>query len=87
MPPASSLKAIRNRQSEILDARLTQIMNFRLLAPDIQAALLHLPCVLEGRPPIKYRDLMPILQDPAWKKQREKWESIFHAKGRAGIDS
>lgn len=72
------------RLGHVSRARLTQIMNLRLLAPDIQEALLHLPRVLEGRPPVKYRDLNPILQDPVWRSQREKWESIFHAKNPAG---
>lgn len=72
------------RLGHVSRARLTQIMNLRLLAPDIQEALLHLPRVLEGRPPLKYRDLIPLLQDPVWRSQREKWESIFDAKDPAG---
>ena len=67
------------RLGRVSRARLTQIMNLRLLAPDIQEALLHLPRVLVGRPPIKYRDLIPILQDPVWKSQREKWKSVIQA--------
>jgi hypothetical protein len=47
-------------------------MNLRLLAPDIQEELLLLPRVLEGRAPLKYRDLLPILRCPVWRDQREK---------------
>lgn len=58
-------------------ARLTQIMNLRLLAPDIQEALLHLPRVMEGRPPIKYGDIAPIIQCPTWRNQRERWIALL----------
>ncbi len=70
-----------SRLGHVSRARLTQIMNLRLLAPDIQEDLLNLPRVLKGRSPIKYRDLIPILQDPIWKCQREQWKSVLQATG------
>lgn len=68
-----------SRLGHVSRARLTQIMNLRLLAPDIQEDLLNLPRVLQGRSPIKYRDLIPILQDPIWKSQREQWRKLSGA--------
>ena len=69
-------REIRNRRCEG-----DGILNLRLLAPDIQEDLLNLPRVLVGRSPIKYRDLIPILQDPIWKCQREQWKSVLQATG------
>ena len=62
-------------------ARVTQIMNLRLLAPDIQEALLEAPRVLQGRSPITYRDLAVILRDPMWANQRRRWQALLQAKG------
>ncbi len=47
-------------------ARVTQIMNLALLAPDIQEALLFLPPVRAGRDPIQLAQLQPLLQIPEW---------------------
>jgi len=65
------------RLGHVSRARLTQIMNLRLLAPDIQEALLQFPRVLEGRSPIKYADLAPIIQCPTWNAQRERWVALL----------
>ena len=65
------------RLGHVSRARLTQIMNLRLLAPDIQEALLNLPRVLEGRSPIKYRDLIPLLQEADWNEQRSQWACLL----------
>ena len=68
------------RLGHVSRARLTQIMNLRLLAPDIQEELLLLPRVTEGRAPLKYRDLLPIIRHPVWKTQREKWSVLVRNK-------
>lgn len=62
-------------------ARLTQIMNLRLLAPEIQEDLLNLPRVLAGRAPIKYRDLIPIIRCLDWEGQRERWNELLKYTG------
>lgn len=54
-------------------ARVTQIMNLLLLAPDIQEEILHLPRVTGGRDPIHLRQLQAIALVPDWKKQRKMW--------------
>src|SRR5215217_1090295 len=61
------------RLGHVTRARLTQIMNLSLLAPDIQEALLFLPSVERGRDPIVLRDLQPIAMTLDWRKQRKAW--------------
>ncbi len=50
-------------------ARVTQIMNLRLLAPDIQLACLELPGVVVGRDCFSLRELQTISLQPSWKEQ------------------
>jgi hypothetical protein len=57
-------------------ARITQITNLTLLAPDIQEALLFLPPVEQGRDPVTERDLRPIVAEPDWARQREQWAPV-----------
>jgi len=54
-------------------ARMTQIMNLLLLAPDIQLAILELPRVHEGRDPIVETHLRPLTAEPSWVRQRDMW--------------
>lgn len=57
-------------------ARVTQIMNYLHLAPDIQEALLDLPRVQAGRDPIVDRSLREIAAEPNWAKQRRLWADL-----------
>lgn len=58
-------------------ARMTQILNFTGLAPDIQAALLELPTEAAIREP----DLRPIMVLLDWRRQRTAWERLrIHTK-------
>lgn len=61
------------RLGHVTRARVSQIMDFNLLAPDIQEALLDLPRVLRGRDPVTERDLRAILKMVNWGKQRKIW--------------
>jgi len=63
------------RQHGFTRARITQIMNLLLLAPDIQTEVLALR-VPPGREPITERDLRRVLASPVWTQQRETWASI-----------
>ena len=45
------------RRGQVTRARLTQVMNLLLLAPDIQEAILFLPRVRGGRDPVRMLDL------------------------------
>lgn len=57
-------------------ARVTQIMNLRLLAPDIQEKLILLDRVVEGRDSFSLRRFQSIALEPSWKNQRERWNQI-----------
>jgi hypothetical protein len=47
------------RLGHVSRARVTQIMNLLMLAPDIQEQILHLPRVMAGRDPIHLRQRVP----------------------------
>jgi hypothetical protein len=74
-------KAVRD-QAELAElghvtrARVTQIMNLLHLAPDIQEALLDLPCVQGGRDPVVERDIRIIAAEPNWRRQRRLWADL-----------
>ena len=57
-------------------ARITQIMNLLLLAPDIQEEILHLPRAVVGRDPIRETHLRPIVQAVEWGEQRRMWREV-----------
>ena len=64
------------RLGGVTRARLTQIMNLTLLAPDIQEDLLHLPRITSGRDPITEPKLRAIASIPDWRKQRKAWKAL-----------
>jgi hypothetical protein len=64
------------RLGHVSRARLTQIMNLRLLAPEIQEAILFLPRTLKGRDPLRLADLQPIAAQPDWPVQRQLWPRL-----------
>jgi hypothetical protein len=57
-------------------ARISQIMNLLLLAPDIQEALLFLPRTQRGRDPIHLRQLQPLATVTDWSQQRSLWRTL-----------
>ena len=65
------------RLGHVTRARLTQIMNLLLLAPDIQEAILFLPTIEHGRDRIHLRQLQPIAQVLDWQKQRRLWSELL----------
>lgn len=62
------------RRGRVTRARLTQIMNLLLLAPDVQEEILFLPRVTVGRDPIQLRHLQTIALTPGWHEQRQRWQ-------------
>ena len=58
-------------------ARITQIVNLTLLAPDIQEAILFLPRIQHGPDPIVERDLRPIVARADWQRQRQMWSRLI----------
>ena len=65
------------RLGHVSRARVTQIMNLLLLAPDIQEALLFLPRTERGRDPIPLRQLQPLTRVADWKAQRTLWQALL----------
>ena len=59
------------RLAHVSRARITQIMNLLLLAPDIQESLLFLPPVERGRDSIKLSQLQKVALEVDWVRQRE----------------
>ena len=68
------------RLAQVTRARVTQIMNLRLLAPDIQEELLLLPPIERGRAPLTVMQLQPIAGESDWKRQRSMWEDLKAAR-------
>jgi hypothetical protein len=64
------------RLGHVTRARLTQIMNLRLLAPDLQEAILFMPAITSGRDPVILRDLQAIALTPHWREQRRLWKRL-----------
>ena len=65
------------RLGHISRARLTQILNLTLLAPNIQETILFLPPIQRGPDPIKERDLRSIVAEPDWQKQHRMWRQLL----------
>jgi len=57
-------------------ARVTQIVNLTLLAPQIQAEILALPPVTVGRDRITERTLRPIVAEAVWERQMAMWQTL-----------
>ena len=57
----------------VTPARLTQIMAFLNLAPDIQEAILTMPMPEDGRDPVTERQVRPVAAELDWGKQRKLW--------------
>jgi hypothetical protein len=74
------------RLGGVTRARLTQIMNLTLFAPDIQEALLFLPRIIRGRDPVTEPQLRAIAAVPDWRKQRRLWKCLtFHENAKPVI--
>lgn len=65
------------RLGNVTRARVTQIMNLLMLAPDIQEEILFLPRVTAGRDPIHLRLLQSIALVQDWRKQRKLWSELW----------
>lgn len=67
------------RLGGVTRARITQIMNLTLLAPDIQEEVLNLPRITQGRDPVAEPDLRSIATVIDWGKQRRLWKDLVAA--------
>jgi len=57
-------------------ARISQILNLLLLAPDIQEEILFLPNVERGRELLRMRQVLPITVILDWRQQRRLWRAL-----------
>ena len=62
-------------------ARISQITNLLVLAPDIQETLLFLPRTECGRDPIHLRQLQALAAVLDWGRQRVLWRTLQASKG------
>lgn len=67
------------RQLGLTRARITQLMDLLLLAPDIQEEVLGSEAV-NGIEPISERALRPITRELLWANQRTRWAQLTPAK-------
>ena len=72
------------RLGHVTRARVTQIMNLLMLAPDIQEELLFLPRIEEGRDRLHMKLLLPIAATADWNKQHRIWRELKGQLGLAG---
>ena len=64
------------RRLNLTRARVTQVMNLLLLAPEIQESILDMPLVTYGRDSVTERQLRPIAAELDWNKQKEMWRQV-----------
>ncbi len=62
-------------------ARISQIMNLLVLAPNIQETLLYLPRTVRGRDPIHLRQLQPLAAVLDWEQQQNLWRRLQAKRG------
>jgi hypothetical protein len=63
--------------TKLTTARITQIMNLLVLAPDIQEEILFMPPVTKGPAPVTERDLRSLVKTLVWSEQRELWAELY----------
>ena len=67
------------RLGHVSRARMTQIMNLLLLAPDIQEQVLNLPRTMRGHDPIAETHARAIVREINWLRQREMWRALVRS--------
>jgi hypothetical protein len=71
------------RQLGFTRARVTQLLDLCLLAPDIQEAVLGLEAV-DGAEPMSERSLRVVVRAGSWVEQRAAWEGMAPSGAAAG---
>lgn len=65
------------RLGHVTRARLMQIMNLLVLAPDIQERILFWSPVKSGKDPISERQLRVVVGEMEWRKQLVLWQKTI----------
>ena len=66
-------------------ARVTQIMNLRLLAPGIQEQSISMERFVQGRDSYTLRVIQPIALESNWKTQRKVWLQLNNQQARSSM--
>ncbi|MCP4499031.1 MAG: hypothetical protein GY822_03570 [Deltaproteobacteria bacterium] len=75
------------RRFGLTRARITQVMDLLLLAPDIQEQVLELERI-DGVEPLSERAIRPIAKTLSWAEQRDNWKRIqLVMRGKTGSDA
>jgi hypothetical protein len=69
------------RRFRLSRARVTQVMDLTLLAPDIQEEILFLPAIPRGGEPMSAIDLRAVLRAGGWEEQRRAFRACRQAVG------
>src|SRR5262249_26438100 len=69
------------RLGHVSPARVTQLLNLALLAPDLPEAVLFLPPAVRGRDPIHLRQLQRVAAELDWQQQRRLWQALLAERG------
>jgi len=72
--------ALMARRLDLTPARISQVQDLVLLAPDIQKEVLRLQAV-NDREPLSDRQLQKIVWEPGWAKQRALWKACKDERG------
>lgn len=64
------------RLGHVTRARVTQIMNLRLLSPELQEDLLFLELKATNESLNQLQTLQAVACDPSWQKQRKRWQGL-----------
>jgi len=64
------------RLTQLTRARVTQIVDLKFLAPEIQEAIADLPRV-HGKDPITEKQMRQIAHTVNWEQQRRKWRDLL----------
>lgn len=64
------------RLGHVTRARVTQITNLLMLAPEIQETILCWPLVTSGKDPISERGVRDVVLELDWGRQRTVWKQL-----------
>lgn len=73
------------RAGGVTRARLSQILDLTLLAPDIQEEILAFRIVESGRDPVTTRELRTLTRSMSWPEQRRAWRALRTAQACESI--
>jgi len=69
------------RLGHVTRARVTQIMNLRLLVPAIQEEILHQLDYRHNRDRLGLKELQELVMNPSWDRQRNEWYNSKRTSG------